>query len=261
MLRSNGVAQGRPRSMWMRWRSWKLVGRGSFSGLSPTFEAVWVWCKHQRNQTQRDKRSNHEKSIGCWFVKGKDPGPTTPFNIIQSYSIPSTWKGTMSFKIEDKRDKWMEHSYGRVSGQLLLWHFWTPKKSPKQPIKNSNKINTSTTFGNFQYIVFVVFLNEVSSWFHVSLFLAWKGPKVGFMAVMASSFRAILNRWLPLRPALKPRSSCPYVVLSTRIPWGKMILHLTLAHFFAKGVGEKPPTTLGTPTTHEQMKVLNPRIY
>ena len=157
MLRSNGVAQGRPRSMWMRWRSWKLVGRGSFSGLSPTFEAVWVWCKHQRNQTQRDKRSKHEKSIGCWFVKGTDPRPTTPFNIIQSYSIPSTWKGTMSFKIEDKRDKWMEHSYGRVSGQLLLWHFWIPKKSPKQPIKNSNKINTSTTFGNFQYIVFVVF--------------------------------------------------------------------------------------------------------
>jgi len=28
--------------------------------------------------------------------------------------------------------------------------------------------------------------------------------------------------------------------------------------FFAKGVGEKPPTTLGTPTTHEQMKALNP---
>ena len=63
---------------------------------------VWVWCKHQRNQTQRDKRSNHEKSIACWFVKGKDPGPTTPFNIIQSYSIPSTWKGTMSFKIEGR---------------------------------------------------------------------------------------------------------------------------------------------------------------
>ena len=159
-------------------------------------------------------------------MKGKDPGPTTPFNIIQSYSIPSTWKGTMSFKIEDKRDKWMEHSYGRVSGQLLLWHFWTPKKSPKQPIKNSNKINTSTIFGNFQYIVFVVFLNEVSSWFHVSLFFGLKRSKSWVMAVMASSFRAILNRWFPLRPAPKPRSSWwfmwfhPYFAIFTLISWG-----------------------------------------
>ena len=227
---------------------------------------VWVWCKHQRNQTQRDKRSNHEKSIACWFVKGKDPGPTTPFNIIQSYSIPSTWKGTMSFKIEDKRDKWMEHSYGRVSGQLLLWHFWIPKKSPKQPIKNSNKINTSTTFGNFQYIVFVVFFTKCPADSMFPFFWPEKVQKLGLWRLwLVHTGKPILNRWFPLRPALKPRSSWwfmwfhPYFVLSTRIPWGKMILHLTLAHVFCKRGWWKTTNYPWDPNNPWKMKVLSPK--
>ena len=52
--------------------------------------ASQVWCKpcrHQRNQTHDESDDQiKKKSIGRWFVKGKDPGPTNPFNHIQSHS-------------------------------------------------------------------------------------------------------------------------------------------------------------------------------
>ena len=89
MLRSNGVEQGRPRSMWMRWRSWKLVGRGSFSGLSPTFEAFecGVSIRETKRNAINDQIMKKVSAADLWRERIPDLQPhSISFKHIQSHS-------------------------------------------------------------------------------------------------------------------------------------------------------------------------------